>query len=248
VSIVSIRKDIDLMMFRFKDGFPLDIRLKDVLEDEVDEKFYLKETADYFVKHSFDSESKGNGFRFDHHVKDKADVAKTVTTRAGGRMDDNFVIDIESESSTFKFDSTNPQVRQIANLMPSKTRENPNQGRLYDKEGLSPTLGAMQGGNRQPFIVVDDESVKVREATKQGYADLKRNGQGIIEPEANALRIRKLTPKECFRLMGFDDADFEKAEAVNSNTQLYKQAGNSIVVQVIEHIFKALTECGAFRN
>ena len=54
------------------------------------------------------------------------------------------------------------------------------------------------------------------------------------------LRIRKLTPKECFRLMGFDDDDFYKAEVVNSNTQLYKQAGNSIVVDVLEAIFTNL--------
>lgn len=50
------------------------------------------------------------------------------------------------------------------------------------------------------------------------------------------LRIRKLTPKECWRLMGFDDKDYEKASKVNSNTQLYKQAGNSIVVNVLEAI------------
>ena len=56
----------------------------------------------------------------------------------------------------------------------------------------------------------------------------------------NNLRIRKLTPQECFRLMGFDDEDFYKAEAVNSNTQLYKQAGNSIVVDVLEAIFTNL--------
>lgn len=54
------------------------------------------------------------------------------------------------------------------------------------------------------------------------------------------LRIRKLTPKECWRLMGFDDVDFEKAAAVNSNTQLYKQAGNSIVVDVLYYIFKQM--------
>lgn len=54
------------------------------------------------------------------------------------------------------------------------------------------------------------------------------------------LRIRKLTPKECFRLMGFKDEDFEKAEKVNSNNQLYKQAGNSIVVNVLEAILKNL--------
>ena len=58
------------------------------------------------------------------------------------------------------------------------------------------------------------------------------------------LRIRKLTPKECWRLMGFDDGDFHKAEAVNSNTQLYKQAGNSIVVNCIEGILINLFKKG----
>lgn len=56
----------------------------------------------------------------------------------------------------------------------------------------------------------------------------------------NNMRIRKLTPKECWRLMGFDDKDFEKAQKVNSNSQLYKQAGNSIVVNVLEGILKNL--------
>ena len=58
----------------------------------------------------------------------------------------------------------------------------------------------------------------------------------------HGLRIRKLTPKECWRLMGFDDEDFYKAEAVNSNSQLYKQAGNSIVVDVIVKIYEKLFE------
>ena len=58
----------------------------------------------------------------------------------------------------------------------------------------------------------------------------------------HGLRIRKLTPKECWRLMGFDDEDFYKAEAVNSNAQLYKQAGNSIVVDVIVKIYEKLFE------
>ncbi len=55
--------------------------------------------------------------------------------------------------------------------------------------------------------------------------------------ESENVRIRKLTPKECFRLMDFDDEDFEKASKVNSDSQLYKQAGNSIVVAVLEAIF-----------
>lgn len=58
----------------------------------------------------------------------------------------------------------------------------------------------------------------------------------VMEKQETKPRIRKLTPLECWRLMGFDDEDFRKAEAVNSNTQLYKQAGNSIVVNVLEGI------------
>ena len=53
-------------------------------------------------------------------------------------------------------------------------------------------------------------------------------------------RIRKLTPRECWRLMNFSDEDFEKAEKVNSNSQLYRQAGNSIVVAVLCAIFSQL--------
>lgn len=53
----------------------------------------------------------------------------------------------------------------------------------------------------------------------------------------DGIRIRKLTPRECWRLMGFDDEDFDKAKATGiSNTQLYKQAGNSIVVNCLEAI------------
>lgn len=64
----------------------------------------------------------------------------------------------------------------------------------------------------------------------------------------NGYRIRKLTPLECWRLMGFDDADFAKAAQVNSNTQLYKQAGNSIVVNVLEGILKNLLKRDEAQN
>lgn len=67
------------------------------------------------------------------------------------------------------------------------------------------------------------------------------NNQDLFKLEADKMtkfRIRKLTPRECWRLMGFSDKDFDAAAAVNSNTQLYAQAGNSIVVNVLEEIFK----------
>lgn len=61
------------------------------------------------------------------------------------------------------------------------------------------------------------------------------------EKEMNKYRLRKLTSKECFRLMGFSDNDYQKAKEVpTSNAQLYKQAGNSIVVNVLEGIFTSL--------
>lgn len=77
-----------------------------------------------------------------------------------------------------------------------------------------------------------------------GIAPTVKENHGTVTATVQNLRIRKLTPKECFRLMGFDDTDFERAAAVNSNTQLYKQAGNSIVVPVIEHIYKELQSAG----
>lgn len=65
-------------------------------------------------------------------------------------------------------------------------------------------------------------------------------GGGNVPMHNIGLRIRKLTPKECWRLMGFDDEDFDKAAQVNSNAQLYKQAGNSIVVNVLEAILNSV--------
>lgn len=126
--------------------------------------------------------------------------------------------------------------------------------------GICPTLDTMQGGNRQPFIEIKSKCKKLKnliektnfEEGKVLNMDLYNQttneniSQCLTEPHHNSqrlfdgLRIRKLTPKECWRLMGFDDEDFEKAEKINSNTQLYKQAGNSIVVNVMEAILKEL--------
>ena len=79
-----------------------------------------------------------------------------------------------------------------------------------------------------------------RKVDSNGLAPTVKENHGTVTATDVGLRIRKLTPKECWRLMGFDDEDFEKAAQLNSNTQLYKQAGNSIVVNVLEEIFKKL--------
>lgn len=147
-------------------------------------------------------------------------------------------------------------VRQIGNLIQTSSYGgNPHRGRVYSLKGISPSLNCMGGGGREPKI-------RIKEATKKGYAEATigdsvnishlnsktrrgRVGKGIANTlltgeeqgvVMNDFRIRKLTPKECWRLQGFPDWAFERAAKVNSNSQLYKQAGNSVTVNVIEAI------------
>jgi DNA (cytosine-5)-methyltransferase 1 len=141
--------------FEFPQKRELKLKLKDMLEDGVDEKYYLKNIKNFFIKNSFDNEIKGNGFRFEPHIKQNANISKTITTRAGGRMDDNFVLDnIESDSDKFKFDSTNKCI-QVAQIYGTEREPNPQAGRIYDSEGISPTIDSCSGGNRMPKIIVN---------------------------------------------------------------------------------------------
>ena len=77
------------------------------------------------------------------------------------------------------------------------------------------------------------------EPNSQGICNTLTSAQkdNTVLEKSNKYRIRKLTPLECWRLMGFSDEDFRKAEEVNSNSQLYKQVGNSIVKNVLIAIF-----------
>ena len=101
------------------------------------------------------------------------------------------------------------------------------------------TVGTLTTDGSSPkhnnrVILPDGEITLDSEPTEFDVVEV--NGKAYIYIQGEWCRIRKLTPKECWRLMDFDDADFEKAEKVNSNAQLYKQAGNSIVVSVLEAI------------
>lgn len=69
-----------------------------------------------------------------------------------------------------------------------------------------------------------------------------KNGENLEEKSTSYFKIRKLTPRECWRLQGFPDLAFDKAQEVNSNSQLYKQAGNSVTVNVIKEIAERLEE------
>lgn len=159
-------------------------------------------------------------------------------------------------------------------MCPTKTRNNPNQGRVYSPDGISPTLNCMGGGNLEPRVIIYDDYIERSEDSVNNdnitmIGGLQKHqmprsdgicpcvnsaagmggGQTPIAIRPN-YRVRKLTQKECWRLMGFNDDDFEKAKvALNKNlyngkdrsgSQLYKQAGNSIVVDVLVAIMKNL--------
>jgi DNA (cytosine-5)-methyltransferase 1 len=126
--------------------------------------------------------------------------------------------------------------------------------RVYSSEYIAPSLHTCGGGNLEPKVfeprVVGGIGKKKSNGGRQWYQQDRIYDDGIaisvttaFNPyyvDTNDGRPRKLTPKECWRLMGFNDEDFFKAERVCSNTQLYKQAGNSIVVNVLMAIFREL--------
>ena len=109
-----------------------------------------------------------------------------------------------------------------------------NNTKISDVENKIKVIGNYSPSGHDASRIVDSD----------GLAPTVKENHGTVTATNISLRIRKLTPKECWRLMGFNDEDFEKVQKVNSNTQLYKQAGNSIVVNVLEKIFKNLFKEG----
>lgn len=266
VFTVSIRKDID-KGYEFPEKQELTLRLKDILEKDVDEKYYLDDEKIEKIKSSTFAQER-------LRIQEK-DYCDTILAR----------------------DWKDPKCVQIGEL---DIKGHDCVKRVYSGEGLAPTLTDMQGGNRQPKVLIDEPVIaasrgrnpdrpgdrtpgipteqrleinkqgisntittvqkdnyviepclKIKEATKTGYKEayagdgvnisgrmkyqrgnvqkemtqtLMTTGseRGVVTPD---MRIRKLTPRECWRLMKFSDDDFDKAQAVpTSNTQLYKQA------------------------
>ena len=180
VFTVSIRKDIN-KLFTFPPKQELKLKLKDLLEDEVDEKYYLS------------GEQIARIVDIEGLVSTVIENHGTVTAILEG--DTNRTICLNSKSGRNGIDG----------LQPSR------KDRIYSSDGIACTI-----------------------ATNDFY------NPNYLVSLILAYKIRKLTPKECWRLMGFNDEDFEKAAKVNSKTQLYKQAGNSIVVNVLMAIFNNL--------
>lgn len=161
-----------------------------------------------------------------------------------------------------------PKVEQIGNIVDDSAIgfKNPQRGRVYSTEGLSPAMNCVNGGGQEPKVL------QIKTATKQGYdtiqegsvfdgaypnsstrrgrvqdndttspALLTQNEICYYEKSEPQFRIRKLTPRECFRLMGVREHNIDKIQNASiSNSQQYKLAGNSIVVDNLFHIFRKL--------
>lgn len=266
VFTVSIRKDID-KGYEFPEEIELTKKLKDILEKDVDEKYYLDNEKIEKIKSSTFAQER-------LRIQEK-DYCDTILAR----------------------DWKDPKCVQVGEL---DIKGHDCVKRVYSGEGISPTLTDMQGGNRQPKVLIDEPVIaasrgrnpdnpgdrtpgipteqrleinkqgisntittvqkdnyviepclKIKEATKTGYKEAyagdgvnisgrMKYQRGNVQKEmtqtlmttgsergvvTSDMRIRKLTPRECWRLMGFDDSDFYKAQAVpTSNTQLYRQA------------------------
>jgi DNA (cytosine-5)-methyltransferase 1 len=263
--------------YKFPKPFKLKTRLKDMLEDEVDEKYYLSDELTEKIRHRLGD--------------------KEYNLLGGMHKNQSFKDD--GISTTLTSSMINEPVRKYGIFDDEKGIHQA--GSVWDQDGLAPTLDTMQGRYRQPCIEIREKTKRGYKEAYEGdgvYLNRPHQKRGVVQngmiqtlktscsdvgvvvsdkpicvgqvstgnsqagkvysPDGvgqtlcagthgyamgnieHNLRIRKLTPLECFRLMGFDDEDFYKAEKVNSNTQLYKQAGNSIVVNVLEHIFNEL--------
>lgn len=212
---VFVVSSLEKMHYKFPKPVELKSKMKDLLEEKVDDKYYLSEK---YLKCFSDTKNR-NGFirgeKFNPRKSEDCNTAFAITTRAGSRPTDNFIIQkghgfnkggIKENIVPALTKSSWHENNFVVNINPSGRGMN---GNVYNTD-LSPTLTT-------------------------------NKGEGIKILQNNDYRIRKLTPLECWRLMGFSDNDYYAAKSVEiSDAQLYKQAGNSIVVTVLEGIFRNL--------
>ncbi len=243
VFTISIRDGLD-QSFEFPDPIELKLKLKDMLEEKVDEKYYL---SDKMIKYI--SAAGTANFR-NPDSKINLDIARPITTDPNKRAGTtNYLSD--DLPANFNLEPLNPMddgtCRTIKNQYAKTSRANFERTSTYGATGVimiknatkQGYLEATEGDGVDIGSRMEYHRGNVQKGMCQTITTKGGDERGVVTAEKE-IRIRKLTPKETWRLMGFDDSDYEKAAEVNSNAQLYKQAGNSIVVNVLEAILKNL--------
>lgn len=234
-----------------------------MLESNVDEKYYISTAMmNYFMGVNQKPSKFPRKERFLSNINRKnQDVANSITTAPGQRPTDNFV----KVRSANKRGYDLGQVGDSVNLQyPKSTTRRGRVGHgVAQTLQTSDSMGVITEPNLKTQLcnsLIENGVVKGGEVINHSYTNSEQRDtldkyiettNGVTPTlttrpdilgyvESAPVRIRKLTPKECWRLQGFDDASFDRAAKVNSNAQLYKQAGNSICVNVLENIFKNL--------
>ena len=265
--------------YSFPKTFPLERRLKHVLEDEVDEKYWLTpKQIESLLLYNERKQSEDCGFKCNFQTEEG--IAGSITTKCGNRATDTYVkiptygnsrlnemirrgvidptqtmwIDAYNQrvspdvvgTITTRIDASShyyvsdPRVIQVGNLVQESNYKNPHRGRVYSIEGIAPCLNCNEGGQREVKIIQ-----RAHGFNKGAIHDLcptittskwQDNNFAIVE-----YWIRKLTPRECFRLMDVPEHYIDcLINSGISNSQLYKLAGNSIVVACLYHIFRKM--------
>lgn len=222
VFIIGIREDLP-NDFRFPKVEPLTKRLKDVLEPEVDEKYYLSEKS---IKHIYKKMGVYTGLN--------EEITRCLTTRYSASIAGTFI----EEPKIFAMLGRNIQ-----------NESNTEQQIEINEKGISNSLTTVQKDNLLIEPISHSLFPRSSKTGKGGTGHLTKNDgtsycidTGCSQAIEYSNRIRKLTPRECFRLMDFNEDFIENTINSNvvSNSQLYKQAGNSICVGVLERIIKNL--------
>ena len=295
IFIISIRKDIDTGAFTFPEKQELKLRVKDMLEPVVDEKYYIdNERSRNLIRQITAKFDLGGGIAVsDGTIKDPKvkDVSNTIKARYDCGIENQKSVgcmvlepvicrsvgrDPDNPSNRAKGCNTEQTLELkkdgMSNTLTTVQKDNmvlepkikivghmdgyEQSGRVYNPSGIACTLRSrsdpmqiLEYKINEPKIkrlgnLYDENAGGARVGNvyaPNGVAPALQTAQGGNRQPLmyEDYRIRKLTPRECFRLMGFSDSDFDKIKGI-SNTQLYKMAGNSIVVNVLEGIFREL--------
>ena len=266
IFVLSIRQDYQAN-YSPPQPTKLELRLRDMLEENVDSKYYLTENQLLQIQNAkFDS------MKIDR-VNTEDGVCNTITTMGGGHREPMIASPINSREYR--------GFQDIAPTLCARDYKDP-KWVLQDNIKLEVVAAAQRGREKGQQIEISDRPISnaittvqkdslvacvtIPEATKKGYAEANQGDgvyinrphqkRGVVQKEmiqtintrphneigvvTEELQIRKLTPLETWRLMGFTDEDYYNAEPHNSNSALYKQAGNSIVVQVLERILERI--------
>lgn len=282
VFTISIREERE-REYTWPEPFALEKRLGDMLESNVDEKYYISTAMmNYFMGVNQKPSKFPRKERFLSNINRKnQDVANSITTAPGQRPTDNFVKEpfcVASRGRGENYEQhLEPRDDGMTNTITTVQKDNYVAVAIDDTyknreariSSVCPTIRAGRQGLKvtEPNLktqlcnsLIENGVVKGGEIINHSYTNSEQRDtldkyiettNGVTPTlttrpdilgyvESAPVRIRKLTPKECWRLQGFDDASFDRAAKVNSNAQLYKQAGNSICVSVLENVLKNL--------